>query len=428
MADKAKLLIQKRTSLKAQITNLSKLLQKGRYDKSALKLRMIRVTELYHAYEEYNDELILLDPSDSHTDEFAHIQERYYSLAGKIEELTSSNTSNAVAGTSNAIAGPSNAIAGSSNDTIQHNNANAIVVTRPRIKLPEASLPNFDGRYENWLSFKNTFLAMIDIRTDLSDIEKLQYLQSALTGEAANKIKILSIIGSNYAKAWELLKRAYEVKRILISRHLSSLLNLPTLERETTDGLSRLADDAQQHVASLAALGINVGSEILVNLLESKLPRNTAEKWEESLSRDEFPKVDELYEYLYKTAVRVSKRSRTETFKREDNKESPLAKRRRTSNKTFIVNAANNCVVCKVNQHQLFKCDKFKKMSVPERIEVIKNAKLCFNCMRSHRGVPCVYTTCTICQRRHNTLLHLDRHPVTTTKTDATEKKTEKSK
>ncbi|XP_067208930.1 uncharacterized protein [Linepithema humile] len=135
----------------------------------------------------------------------------------------------------------------------------------------------------------------------------------------------------------------------------------------------------KQHVASLAALGINVGSEILVNLLESKLPRNTAEKWEESLSRDEFPKVDELYEYLYKTAVRVSKRSRTETFKREDNKESPLAKRRRTSNKTFIVNAANNCVVCKVNQHQLFKYDKFKKMSVPERIEVIKNAKLCFN-------------------------------------------------
>lgn len=289
--ERAKLLVQKRTSLKIQLTNLTNLLQKGRYDVSALKLRMTRVTQLYHAYEEFNDELLVIDPNDSHADEFTHIQEKYYSLASKVEKITSTSPSD-------VIAGPSNTSAGTVNDAIQHTNTNITVNAKPRIKLPEASLPNFDGRYENWLSFKNTFLAMIDIRTDLSDVEKLQYLRSALSGEAANKIKILAIEGANYAKAWELLKRAYEVKRILISRHLSSLINLPVLEKETTDGLSRLADDAQQHVASLAALGVSVGSEILVNLLESKLPKNTAERWEESLSRDEFPKIDELYEYV----------------------------------------------------------------------------------------------------------------------------------
>jgi len=53
---------------------------------------------------------------------------------------------------------------------------------------------------------------MIDTRSELSEVEKLQYLQSALTGEMANKIKILSIEGTNYRKAWDLLKRAYEVK------------------------------------------------------------------------------------------------------------------------------------------------------------------------------------------------------------------------
>lgn len=55
---------------------------------------------------------------------------------------------------------------------------------------------------------------MIDSQTNLSDTEKLQYLKSALKGEAANKIKILSVDGSNYHKAWELLTRSYEVKRI----------------------------------------------------------------------------------------------------------------------------------------------------------------------------------------------------------------------
>jgi len=87
---------------------------------------------------------------------------------------------------------------------------------------------------------------MIDSQTDLSYVEKLQYLKLALTGKMANKIKILSIEGSNYHQAWELLKRSYEVKRILISRHLSLLLNTPVLERETTDDLSKLVDDAQQ--------------------------------------------------------------------------------------------------------------------------------------------------------------------------------------
>lgn len=89
-----------------------------------------------------------------------------------------------------------------------------------RIKLPEAPLPTFDGKYENWLSFKNAFGNMIGSRTDLSDIDKLHYLKAALKDDAANKIKIFAIDGVNYSKAWELLERAYEVKRILSSRHL----------------------------------------------------------------------------------------------------------------------------------------------------------------------------------------------------------------
>ncbi|XP_018406416.1 PREDICTED: uncharacterized protein LOC108782609 [Cyphomyrmex costatus] len=175
----------------------------------------------------------------------------------------------------------------------------ASTVVKHKIKLPVASLPNFDGRYENWLSFKNTFIAMIDTRTDLSDVEKLQYLQSVLTGEAANKIKILTIESANYSKAWELLKHAYE-KRKLLRAYPSS----PT----THNNMS----------GSLAAMGVSVGSEILVNILESKLPKNTADKWEETLGRDEFPKIDELYEFLHRTAVRVSERVRSEASRFDD--------------------------------------------------------------------------------------------------------------
>lgn len=235
MAERVKLLVQKRTSLKAQITGLTNLVERDRYDKTALKLRMARVTDLYHTYEEYNDELIILDPSDSHKDQFTNVQDRFYSLAGKIEEIINPNTSTANTDTSTNASQSNN----SESTTVA-----ITTIAKRRIKLPEASLPQFDGHYENWLSFKNAFRAMIDSQADLADTEKLQYLKSALRGKAANKIKILSIDGSNYHKAWELLTRSYEVKRILISRHLSLLLNMPVLDKESTESLSKLADDA----------------------------------------------------------------------------------------------------------------------------------------------------------------------------------------
>lgn len=383
MADRIKLLIQKRTSLKAQITSLTNLVERERYDKVTLKLRVNRVTELYHAYEEFNDELLVLDSSDQHKEEFANTQDRFYALVGKVETILRSSASNANPSTSSADAN-------TTSNTIQSHGSGSAANTKRRIKLSEASLPKFDGRLENWLSFKNSFIDMIDSQSDLSDIDKLRYLKSTLVGETVNKLKLLSIEGSNYQKAWELLKRSYEVKRISISRHIALLLNMPVVEKETTDSLSKLADDAQQHVASLAALNVTVGSEILVGILESKLPRITAEKWEETLERDKFPKIDDLYEFLYKTAARISKRSR-EASKRDDDRYSVAVKKQWVANKSFVVNLTNNCTACKNKQHPLFKCHAFKQLTIPKRIEFVRNAKLCYNCLRSHRGKTCNY-------------------------------------
>jgi len=83
MSERVKLLVQKRTSLKSQITNVGNLLDKGKVDKAVLKLRIARLTDLYHAFEEHNDELAVLDPREEHQNEFVNIQERFYSLASK---------------------------------------------------------------------------------------------------------------------------------------------------------------------------------------------------------------------------------------------------------------------------------------------------------------------------------------------------------
>ncbi|XP_011702540.1 PREDICTED: uncharacterized protein LOC105458720, partial [Wasmannia auropunctata] len=181
MADnRVKFLVQKRTSVKSQITSLVNLLDKGGLDNATLKLRIARLTVLYHAYEEHNDELALLDSSDGHQAEFTNIQERFYSLAGRIENIL------------NAADLSTASTSGMSNETRVTDGENVTPIAKRRVKLPQAPLPTFDGSYEGWLTFKNAFRDMIDSREDLSDIDKLHYLKSALNGEAANKIKIFA--------------------------------------------------------------------------------------------------------------------------------------------------------------------------------------------------------------------------------------------
>lgn len=402
MAERIKILIQKRTSLKSQITNLNNLIDGDKIDNIALKLRIARVTDLYHAFEEHNDELAILDPEGRHEEVFMDVQNRFCTLAARAEKIL--NAANAL--TTDAPHA-STSIGSLHNDTI-----GSASTKKRRIKLPEAPLPTFDGKYENWMSFKNAFHNMIGSQEDLSDIDKLHYLKSALVGDAVNKLRILAVDGVNYSSAWDMLEKSYEVKRVLISRHLSLLLNMPSQDKETTHGISKIADDTQQHVASLNTLGVTVGPEMIVHIIEGKLPRATLEKWETSLKRDEYPKLEEMYEFLYKIAVCASRRERNKTIDSDKNIGEPPTKRRRfgSSNKAFIAATPRTCAACKSKPHPLYLCDEFKRMTVPKRIELIKGAKLCYNCLRSHKNEPCRFSNCTVCQKRHNTMLHLNNN------------------
>ncbi|KYQ57974.1 hypothetical protein ALC60_03024 [Trachymyrmex zeteki] len=361
MADKIKLLVQKRTLLKSQITTLANLLDKDKIDGKTLRLRITRLTELYHAFEEYSDELAVLDPSDVHHSEFSNIQERFYTLAGNVEnKLSAANIANKDDGIS-------------SDEIRIENTETATTFKKRRVKLPEAPLPTFDGKFENWLSFKNTFSSMIGAQTDLTDVDKLHYLKSALTDEAGNKIKIFAIDGVSYTKAWELLERSYEVKRILIMRHLAAMVNLPMLDKENTSDLTKLADDAQQHIAALNTLGVTIGQEMIVYLIESKLPKATLDKWQSTLVRDTFPKLEDLYEFVYKTAVCASIRERPISTETNKSKYEPPFKKRKfdASNRALVVKASRNCIACKGKRHPLYTCNVFKQLAVTERIDMV---------------------------------------------------------
>lgn len=83
-------------------------------------------------------------------------------------------------------------------------------------RLPKIELPRFCGNYDEWNKFSQLFLKMIS-RNELDEIDKIYYLHSSLSGDAAQLIKHLPLIESSFETAWNLLKSQYDVRRHMVN-------------------------------------------------------------------------------------------------------------------------------------------------------------------------------------------------------------------
>lgn len=392
--NRQKYISQKRSTLKTQLTNLEKIVAENRVDEANLKMRLKRLTELFHAYEEFHDELEILEPENEHLGEMEDIQNRYYEIASRIDIQPTASTSHATNLNTTSI-------------PIDNN-------TR-RLKLPRANLPKFDGSFEKWLTFKNTFVTMIDSLQDISDLQKFVLLRDSLEGDALNKISIYNVSEENYKSAWKLLNDSYDKKRILIAKHLDAILDLPAPDKADQKGLMRLADDMRQHVNMLASLEVHPDQHLLIRIIERALPTDVRVKWEETLSLDVSPTLEQLYEFISETVYRIftleqdTSRSKSENGKRRQHpkKETSSTKARKeySGARVLVTNTSSNCALCKGENHPVYRCPDFIRLSVPRRWDFIKKSKLCKNCLRTHVG-RCILSHCKICNKYHNTLLH----------------------
>ncbi|GFX77595.1 integrase catalytic domain-containing protein [Trichonephila clavipes] len=85
-------------------------------------------------------------------------------------------------------------------------------------------------------------------------------------------------------------------------------------------------------------------------------------------------------------------------------------RRERNSSNVFVAETKTNCVLCKDNNfHPLSKCYQFKKLSVEDRVEVVKRNNLCFRCFLPHRLKEYRSEKNCFCLRPHNSLIHFSR-------------------
>ncbi|XP_054715273.1 uncharacterized protein LOC129224750 [Uloborus diversus] len=177
--------------------------------------------------------------------------------------------------------------------------ANSESIANAKIKLPSISLPHFSGKYTEWLTFKSQFITLIDSNKQLSDSQKLFYLQSALTGTA----KQLQNIDDSYSSLFEALKNRYENKRLIVQSHISEILNANKLKCENPKDLRYLTDNLLNNLRALKQLDLNMNAlseAILMNVMLQRLDEESRKVFEMSLDCNDLPNWEKFVEFLLK--------------------------------------------------------------------------------------------------------------------------------
>lgn len=427
-AQRFKLLIAKRDSIKGQLKSFSAFLQTYDEENDTIQLSMRYEAILRHfaTFDKICDEIEVFDESQLIYNDRCIIWDEYYKsmsqaqkLSAELTLLTTGTNLLTIDAASRARTNSINEI-GSTPGVLLSESQTSKNTTKRKIKLPRTQIPKFNGNLEEWLTFKNSFSSLIHTDDELSGFEKLHHLQAALEGEALRKIQIFPITDENYARAWEHLVKSYNNPRLLISRHLSLLLNLKGQNKDNNRSIENLVDEAQQHRHALASLGVNVSPEIVVQIIEEKFEKSTRAKWEETLSLDKFPTLEEITQFAYKTSASLYKQKRDNVNSNSHYDHGPSAKKRKNGDRTTahtLVTSTQRCPACSNEEHPLYKCQVFRDLIPSKRFLIVKKANLCYNCLRKHKKGECRHGGCQKCQKNHNTLLHFTK-PNNTTESD----------
>ena len=151
-----------------------------------------------------------------------------------------------------------------------HSSFEQAPMPRMHINLPKINIKSFGGD-----PFWNSFSAAIDKNLELSDVEKMDYLNGMLTGEAVCALSGLPLTKENYRKAAELLKERFSKTQNLTNTNMESLskIHVPSSD---TENLRELYDICEANIHGLETLGIMTESygSLLIPILLKKIPED----------------------------------------------------------------------------------------------------------------------------------------------------------
>ena len=167
-------------------------------------------------------------------------------------------------------------------------------------KMPKFDLPKFDGQYTKWVPFYEQFIASVDSNSSIPDIQKFNYLKSALSGEALQLVAHIPLSTSNYKVALKSLRERYNIKRLIINSHIDKILQLKPLVNESAVELRKLMVAFEENLMALDALNVKGRDPYLIRFLWQKLDEESRKQWELHCPGTDLETLDEFKDFINK--------------------------------------------------------------------------------------------------------------------------------
>lgn len=294
---------------------------------------------------------------------------------------------------------------------------------RNDFRLPTISIPSFNGEYNSWLSFKNSFNHLVANNNTLSNLQRLHYLKNSLSGDARKLIQHYDVADANYEAAWDKIKQRYDNKNFLINTHLKALIHRPSQSNESAYALRNVIDSVTDSLNGLRTLEVPTENwdPIIIYILIETLPAETHSAWQLSqVANADLPKLSDFLKFL-ENRFRVFEAIADKPSSFQYGNSNPIAKekssyRSQRQAHSHVASLKSECVLCQGN-HYIRSCPSFLRMQINDRLKTAQQNNICINCLvHGHTVSQCRNKmNCTICNKRHHTLLHLPIPPTAST-------------
>lgn len=323
------------------------------------------------------------------------------------------------------------------------------VVTK--INLPPLVIPSFDGKFENWPVFYESFKSNVHDNDQLSDSQRMQYLVGKLTHNALKVLAGVVPTGDTYPSVWDSLVGKYQDKRALGTHYLNNILDINSCSHNA-NSLDSFVETFSASISALKQLNLpDLSDFIILHCAIRKIDCQTAQYFEMSVRNTEIPTSRDLIKFVQEQ-VRILERSNSTTSYSRNVSHKPVAKattsrepRATHTYKALVasesvatppggasatratsatcatpssISRLSHCAYCNDNRHtMLVNCEKFNNLpSSKARFEIIKSKGGCVCCLDlSHTFSSCISkSNCEFCSKRHHTLLHFNNRNIKT--------------
>ena len=276
--------------------------------------------------------------------------------------------------------------------------------------FPKIELGKFNGNPMHYIRFIKTFEANVESRvTDPN--KRLLLLIQHCEGEAKKVIDYCLLLEPHegYIHAKILLKDNFGRRNQIATVFMDKLHSDSIIKRDDKKGLVNLARDLEEYELTFRQLNLHsrIDNFDAIGKIVQRLPYDLQNRWIRKASKiectGEEPTISDLIQFVKEEAEVVKSVYSKFVYQKSKRVSSFL------TNSIEVATGNLTCYLCS-KDHLLKNCFAFRKKSLKDKYEFIKQKRLYFNCFKQgHIAKFCSQDkACTVegCRGKHHELIH----------------------